>query len=107
VFIQLRPVSACQWPSSGRGHQPASTAATTECGKTTRPTRVNAGDRDEAHRRCERVSRLIVRLGGHGLIAKVPRARLYRVTRYGQRVMTAALPIHDDQYPIHYLASAA
>jgi hypothetical protein len=66
-----------------------------------------AHDRDDAHRRCERVSRLIVKLRGHGLIAKVPRARLYRVTPYGQRVMTAAVALHDDQYPIHYLAPAA
>ena len=29
-------------------------------------------DRDEARRRCERVSRLIVKLRGHALIAKVP-----------------------------------
>jgi hypothetical protein len=64
-------------------------------------------DRDEAHRRCQRVSRLIVKLRGHGLIAKIPRARLYRVTPYGQRVMTAAVAIHDDQYPSHYLSPAA
>lgn len=64
-------------------------------------------DPAEAHRRCERVSRLIVKLRGHGLIAKVPRARLYRVTAYGQRVMTAAVAIHDEQYPVHYLAPAA
>jgi hypothetical protein len=66
-----------------------------------------AHDPDQAHRRCERISRLIVKLRGHGLVAKVPRARLYRVTPYGQRVMTAALAIHDDQYPTHYLAPAA
>ena len=30
-------------------------------------------DRDEAHRRCERTSRLIVKLRGHGLVAKIPR----------------------------------
>jgi hypothetical protein len=64
-------------------------------------------DRDEAHRRCERVSRLIVKLPGHGLIAKVPRARLYRVTPHGQRVMTAAVAVHDDQYPLRYLQRAA
>jgi hypothetical protein len=63
-------------------------------------------DRDEAHRRCERVSRLIVKLRGHGLVAKVPRSRLYRVTRYGQRVMTAAIALHDDDYPVHYLTAA-
>ena len=56
-------------------------------------------DRDEAHRRCERVSRLIVKLRGHGLVAKIPRARRYRVTRYGHRVMTAAIALHDDQFP--------
>jgi hypothetical protein len=64
-------------------------------------------DGDDAHRRCQRVSRLIVKLRGHGLIAKVPPARLYRVTPYGQRVMTAAVAIHDDQYPSHYLTPAA
>ncbi|HSS08501.1 MAG TPA: hypothetical protein VLL25_01355 [Acidimicrobiales bacterium] len=64
-------------------------------------------DRDEAHRRCERVSRLIVKMRGHGLIAKVPRARLYRVTRYGQRVMTSAIALHDDHYPLSYPAAAA
>ena len=51
------------------------------------------------------VSRLIVKLRGHGLIAKVPRARLYRPTRYGYRVMTAALQLHDDHFPNAYLAA--
>ena len=62
-------------------------------------------DRDEAHRRCEKVSRLIVKLRGHGLVAKIPRARRYRVTRYGQRVMTAAIHLHDNQFPAHYTAA--
>jgi hypothetical protein len=61
---------------------------------------------DEAHRRCQRVSRLIVKLRGHGLVAKVPRARLYRVTRRGQRVLAAAIALHDDRYPDNYLAAA-
>ena len=63
-------------------------------------------DRDEAHRRCERVSRLIVKLRGHGLVAKIPRARRYRVTRYGHRVMTAAIALHDHGFPDRYLAAA-
>jgi hypothetical protein len=63
-------------------------------------------DRDEAHRRCERVSRLIVKLRGHGLVAKVPRARLYRVTRYGHRVMAAAIALHDDHFPATFIAAA-
>jgi hypothetical protein len=62
-------------------------------------------DRDESHRRCERVSRLIVKLRGHRLIAKIPRARRYRVTRYGHRVMTAAITIHDNNFADHYLAT--
>jgi len=45
----------------------------------------------EARRRCARVSRLIAKLRGHGLIAKVPTRRLYRVTTRGQRLMSAAL----------------
>jgi hypothetical protein len=63
-------------------------------------------DREEAHRRCERVSRLIRKLRGHGLVAKVPRSRLYRVTRYGNRVLTAAIALHDDSYPDRYLSAA-
>jgi hypothetical protein len=46
---------------------------------------------DEAQRRTIRTSRLIAKLRAHGLIAKVPRARLYRVTPRGVRVMSAAL----------------
>src|SRR5439155_18007505 len=56
-------------------------------------------DKDEAHRRCERVSRLIVKLRGHGLVAKVPCARLYWVTRYGHRV-------HDHNFPASFMAAA-
>ena len=63
-------------------------------------------DRDEAHRRCERVSRLIVKLRGHGLVAKVPRARLYRVPRHGHRVMTAAIALHDNDLPNNYMLAA-
>jgi hypothetical protein len=53
-----------------------------------------------------RVSRLIVKLRGHGLVAS-PRARLCRVTAYGQRVMTAAIATHGDRYPTNFLAPAA
>jgi hypothetical protein len=63
-------------------------------------------DVDEAHRRGERVSPRIAKLRGHGLVAKVPRSRLYRVTRYANRVLTGAIAIHDDSYPDRYLAAA-
>ena len=50
-----------------------------------------AADPQHAKQRCTRVSRLIAKLRGHGLVAKVPGARLYRVTSHGYRVMSAAL----------------
>jgi hypothetical protein len=34
------------------------------------------------------------------------RSRLYRVTHYGNRVLTAAISLHDDGYPEPYLAAA-
>ncbi len=60
----------------------------------------------EAHRRCQRVSRLITKLRAHGLIAKVPRARLYRATPHGQRILNATLAVHDHNFPAAYLAAA-
>ncbi len=62
-------------------------------------------DEAEAKRRCARVSRQIAKLRGHGLVAKVPRHRLYRVTPYGQRVMAAAIAVHDQAFPLAYAAA--
>jgi hypothetical protein len=45
----------------------------------------------ETDRRRARTSRLIRKLRGHGLVAKVPGSRLYRVTPRGHRVMSAAI----------------
>ena len=50
--------------------------------------------------------RLIVKLRGHGLVAKVPRARRYRITRYCHRVMTAAITLHDHDYPMRFMTAA-
>jgi hypothetical protein len=60
----------------------------------------------KAQRRRARVSRLIAKLRGHGLVAKVPRHHLYRVTEHGHKVMTAALSIDDDGFPDTYLRAA-
>ncbi len=54
----------------------------------------------------ERVSRLIVKMRGYGLLAKTPRARRYQVTRYGHRVMTAAITLHDHDYLVRYMTAA-
>jgi hypothetical protein len=62
-------------------------------------------DDAEAKRRCAYVSRQIAKLRGHGLVAKVPRHRLYRVTPYGHRVMSAAIAVHDRAFPLAYAAA--
>jgi len=61
----------------------------------------------EAKRRCARVSRLIAKLRGHGLIMKVKDSRLYRVTRRGYQVMFAALRFRSTNFPMVYLHAAA
>ena len=98
-----QPTSPCSEPSIAGEH---AIRGFRNIDITNRLYRRPPADRDEAHRRCERVSRLIVKLRGHGLVAKIPRARRYRVTRYGQRVMTAAIALHDDNFPTHYIAAA-
>ena len=60
----------------------------------------------EAQRRCARVSRLIAKLRGHGLVAKIPHQHLYRVTHHGHQSMTAALAVHDNIFPDAYLHAA-
>jgi len=47
----------------------------------------------EQRRRCGRVSRRIGLLRAHGLVAKIPRSRRYRVTASGQRFMSTALHV--------------
>jgi hypothetical protein len=54
---------------------------------------------DEARQRCTRVSRLITKLRGHGLVAKVPKSRLYRPTLRGQRLLSAAIRYREAGLP--------
>ncbi len=58
-----------------------------------------ANSGEEAKRRCARVSRLIAKLRGHGLVAKVKDARLYRVTERGVRLMSATLAFRREDFP--------
>jgi len=57
-------------------------------------------DDAEARRHCAKTSRLIAKLRGPGLVAKVPRRRLYRVAPYGQRSMFATIAVHDQGPPL-------
>jgi hypothetical protein len=50
-------------------------------------------------RRCGRVSRYLSLLRAHGLLAKIPRSRRYRVTATGQRFMSTALHLRAKLFP--------
>lgn len=52
-------------------------------------------DPRERRRRCGRVSRRISLLRAHGLVAKIPRSRRYRVTPSGQRFMSTAIQVRS------------
>lgn len=59
-------------------------------------------DEFEARRRTHRISRLIAKLRGHGLIAKVTNSRLYRVTHYGVSAMWAAIRFRRIDFPVAF-----
>ncbi len=50
-------------------------------------------------RQANRTSRLLKRLHVHGLIAKIPRTRRWRLTAPGTLVITAILKCHYEKYP--------
>lgn len=52
----------------------------------------------EQRRQCGRVSRRIRLLRAHGLVAKYPRSRRYRVTEGGQRFMTTAIHVRSKLF---------
>jgi hypothetical protein len=56
-------------------------------------------DPAQARRRCQRVCRLIRKLRGHALLAKIPGRRRYRVTPRGRRLLAAALHYRRRDFP--------
>jgi hypothetical protein len=58
-----------------------------------------ASSPEECRQRSARSTRLIAKLRGHGLIAKVKDCRLYRVTKRGFQLMSAALHCHNKEFP--------
>jgi hypothetical protein len=58
-----------------------------------------ARDAAERRRRCGRVTRLIQLLRAHGLVAKIPRSRRYRVTAKGEALMSAAVYVRHKYLP--------
>ena len=59
----------------------------------------------ERHQRSAQVTRQLAKLRGHGLIAKVPHCRLYRLTPKGTQLMAAALHYRHD-FPAAWHAAA-
>jgi len=56
-------------------------------------------DREERRRRCGRVTRVIQLLRSHGLVAKIPRTRRYRITQGGEILMSAAIKAKEVYFP--------
>lgn len=61
----------------------------------------------EARRRSSQVWRLLVKLRGHGLIARVPHTRAYRVTRRGYATMYAAIRYRNPDFPALFNSTPA
>jgi hypothetical protein len=64
-----------------------------------------AKDAVETKRRTHRISRLIAKLRGHGLITKVKNSRLYRLTARGIKAMWPAVRFRQIDFPNAYNAA--
>jgi hypothetical protein len=62
--------------------------------------------RKDKKRQGAKVSRILYRFHAYGLIAKIPRSRKWRTTRFGRRVMATAIQVRELTYP-QLLALAA
>lgn len=63
-------------------------------------------DRRLRRRQANKTSRLFRRLHVHGLVAKIPRSRRWRLTRRGNTLLTTLIRCHYQEYP-HILAQLA
>ena len=62
----------------------------------------SASTREEAKRRCARISRMIAKLRGHGLVVKLKNSNRYRISPKGYRVMSAIVAIKEITFPVLY-----
>lgn len=60
-----------------------------------------------ANRQSAKVTRTLRRLRAHGLIAKIPRARRWRVTSYGRHVMATAIYLREHHFANAYIHTNA
>lgn len=61
---------------------------------------------DDPTRQSAQVSRLLHRLHVYGLVAKIQRSRRWRVTPFGQRVMSTSVKLRQWQFPDEYARAA-
>jgi hypothetical protein len=62
---------------------------------------------DDPKKASAKVSRCFRRLHAHGLIAKIPRTRRWRVTAYGCQAMGTSLYLRERHFPNVYATAAA
>ena len=60
----------------------------------------------EADKRPGQVTRLLRRLHAHGLVAKIPHSRRWRVSLPGRRTMTTAIKLREVAYPSLFASAA-
>src|SRR5437870_8911216 len=62
---------------------------------------------DDPKKASSKISRILRRFRAHGLIAKIPRTRRWRVTIYGRRAMGTALYLRQRDFPRAYSQEVA
>ena len=65
-------------------------------------TRLLSSCADDPKKASAKVGRCFRRLHAHGLIAKIPRTRRWRVTNYGRNVMGTSLYLREHHFPNVY-----
>jgi hypothetical protein len=63
--------------------------------------------RNDPQKASAKISRILRRFRAHGLIAKIPRTRRWRVTIYGRRVMGTTLYLRNHDFSRAYSQVAA
>lgn len=64
-------------------------------------------DITDPRRQSAKVTRIFNRCHAHGLIAKIPHSRRWRVTRHGRIAMSASIQLRDVQFPITHMKLTA
>jgi hypothetical protein len=64
-------------------------------------------DLTDSRRQSAKVTRIFNRCHAHGLIAKIPHSRRWRLTRQGRIGMSASIQLRDVQFPITHMKLTA